>query len=374
MRRALMVLVVATASLAGHYDLLICHTDPGATSDVMANIAGNPHYYSVDVVDCTTTTPTVAQMEEYGCVFTWSNYAYQDPVAFGDNLADYMDFGYGYGVVSCCFAHSSYGGWGIAGRYADDEDYCPLTRGEWHYSYTSLGDHDDYNPIMYDVEDIWSIWNWQSVSTESGATWLADLSNGTDMVAINDAWNAVGVNLYPGDYREWSGDGWVLYNNAILCMMEGGQSHYIEVCPINPEADDTGVPVDTDIVFACISAVGDGFGQIDTDTIVFTAEDQSRRSGDGTLRSGSSSLSTRGNPKPAGEISGTLDIDDSDEFCVICTFTPDSDLPVDLITCTVDGCLADTDGYMMGEDFVWTFSTGNYGVEQTTWGAIKAGF
>ncbi|MCX7020877.1 MAG: hypothetical protein NTW26_01125, partial [bacterium] len=273
MRRALLVLVVATAVFAGHYDLLICHTDPGMTSGVMTNIADNPHYYSVDVVDCTTTTPTVAQMEEYGCVYTWSNYAYQDPVAFGNNLADFMDFGSGHGVVSCCFAHSSYGGWGIAGRYADDEDYCPLTRGGYNYSYTSLGDHDDYNPIMYDVGDIWSIAYWQSVSTESGATWLADLTNGTDMVAISNDWKAVGVNMYPGDYREWSGDGWTLYNNAILCMMEHGESHSIYVYCIDPENGDSGVPVDTDIVFGCDSYVGDGYGRIDTDTIVFTVED-----------------------------------------------------------------------------------------------------
>jgi hypothetical protein len=368
-----MVLVVVAAAFAGYYNVLICHTDPGMTSGVQTNIADNPDYDTVDLVDCRSYTPSVAEMENYRCVFVWTNYALGDPSGFGDNLADFMDYGYGYGVVSCCFAHSS-GGNGIAGRYASDPAYCPLTRGYDNYNYTSLGAYDDYSYIMFDVEEVWSIYYWQSVSTESGATWIADLTNGTDMAAINANENAVAINLYPGDYREWSGDGWILYNNAIRYMMDGGEYHYVDVDCIDPFPGDSGVPVDTDIVFACISAVGDGFGCIDTDTIVFTAEDQSRRSGDGALHSGSSSLSTRGNPKPAGEISGTLDIDDSDESCVICTFTPDEDLPVDRITCTVDGCLADTDGYMMGEDFVWTFSTGNYGVEQTTWGAIKAGF
>ena len=128
--------------------------------------------------------------------------------------------------------------------------------------------------------------------------------------------------------------------------------------------------VDTDIVFHCV----DDISPVDTDTIVFTVEDQSRRSGGRALGSDSHLAVLQVNPHPTGEISGTLDIDDTDPLDVLCTFTPDEDLPVDLIRCTVAAGLADSKGNEMQEDFVWTFSTGNYGVEQTTWGAIKAEF
>jgi len=158
-------------------------------------------------------------------------------------------------------------------------------------------------------------------------------------------------------------------------VIEGSDTFWnVFACAVDPEDGDSGVPVDSDIVFVCGGLVGEGVEWIDTDTIVFTAEDQTRRSKDEALHTGSSSLSTHGNPRPAGEISGTLDIDDSDKSYVICTFTPDEDLPEDIITCTVDGCLADRWGHEMGDDFVWTFSTGNYGVEQRSWGAIKAEF
>jgi hypothetical protein len=140
---------------------------------------------------------------------------------------------------------------------------------------------------------------------------------------------------------------------------------------MDPDDGDTEVPVDTDIVFHCVE---DGYWRLDIDTIVFTVQDQSQRAGDGALRVGSSSLSMRGNPRPTGEITGTLVIDDSDSWDVVCTFTPDSDLPVDVITCMVDGCLASIYGGEMGDDFIWTFSTGNYGVEEKSWGAIKAEF
>jgi hypothetical protein len=191
-------------------------------------------------------------------------------------------------------------------------------------------------------------------------------------VAINDGENAVGINMYPGDYRYWTGDGWVLYNNAIMYMMEGGyepgEPPYVD--GMDPDDGDSGVPMDTDIVFHC----KDELSGIDVTTIVFTVEDQSRRSGGRALGPDSVLAVGRADPQPAGEISGTLDINDDDLMDVVCTFTPDSDLPVDLITCTVDGCLANRRGREMGDDFVWTFTTGNYGVEPTTWGGIKAGF
>jgi len=143
------------------------------------------------------------------------------------------------------------------------------------------------------------------------------------------------------------------------------------VCGIDPDDGDTEVPVDTDIVFHCVE---DGYFPVDIDTIVFTVQDQSRRPVDGTLRIASSFPSLHGNPRPAGGISGTLDIDNYDQWDVVCTFTPDSDLPVDVITCTVDGCLASIYGGEMADDFIWTFSTGNYGVEEKSWGAVKAEF
>jgi hypothetical protein len=91
------------------------------------------------------------------------------------------------------------------------------------------------------------------------------------------------------------------------------------------------------------------------------------------LHSGSSLPVLQISPQSTGEISGTLVIDDSDPSEVICTFTPDSDLPVDLIKCTVDGCLANDWGIEVVDDFVWTFDT-NWDVLQTTWGAVKAEF
>ncbi len=48
---------------------------------------------TVDYYDARVGTPDVALLSNYDCVLTWANYAYFDNVAFGDNLATYVDGG-----------------------------------------------------------------------------------------------------------------------------------------------------------------------------------------------------------------------------------------------------------------------------------------
>ncbi|UCE28181.1 MAG: hypothetical protein JSW52_05390 [Candidatus Coatesbacteria bacterium] len=94
-------------------------------------------------------------------------------------------------------------------------------------------------------------------------------------------------------------------------------------------ADTTWAQPDTDIVFHC----KDDDKGVDSGTIDFSADDGTR-----------------------ADVPGVLDIDDSDPNDVVCTFTPDSDLPEgETITCTVDELLADGLGNEMGSDAVWSF-------------------
>jgi hypothetical protein len=115
----------------------------------------------------------------------------------------------------------------------------------------------------------------------------------------------------------------------------------------DPAPDRTGgADPGTDIVFHC----KDDDKGVDPGTIGFTADDGTK-----------------------ADVSGTLDIDDADLNAVICTFTPDSDLPEGAtITCTVDGELADGLGNEMGSDAVWSFTVGYVNVDEASLGEIKA--
>jgi hypothetical protein len=140
---------------------------------------------------------------------------------------------------------------------------------------------------------------------------------------------------------------------------------YVE--DLDPDDGDTDVPIDSVIVFHC----KDDMSGVDSGTIDFTAEDSTL----GVPRAVSPGASAQVIVHPAGEIAGDLDVDDTDPMDVVCTFTPDEDLPYeDTIVCTVAGTLADVEGNELGDDFVWSFDTETtpIGVAHVTWGAIKA--
>src|SRR5690606_9448658 len=83
-------------------------------TDVQAFLVGTGQFASVDIVDVVTTTPSLATLQNYDAVLTWSNTTYFNSTAIGDVFADYVDAGGG--VVVATFAHG--GGSAIGGRWA----------------------------------------------------------------------------------------------------------------------------------------------------------------------------------------------------------------------------------------------------------------
>jgi hypothetical protein len=219
MKKTVLAMLAAFLTAAFAHSLLIGHADPGQFSGVIANIAGDPYYDTVDVEDWTNQTPTLAHLSEYDCVFTWSVYAYLDRTTLGNNLADYVDQGGAVVILMLCWDTS---GWGLGGRIMTDPDYCPLgmVYGEpGREDDQDMGDYDADHPIMADVFSIVGIYYWAYLGAYPSATWLADLTGGYTLAAINADENVVGINMYPGDTHCWSGDGWILFNNAIKYLM-----------------------------------------------------------------------------------------------------------------------------------------------------------
>jgi len=196
MKKLLLLLVIAVSVSFAGIDVLVAHCDPGATSQAEAAIT-HADYDSVT--------------SAYDVVLTWSDYPYADKTAMGNNLADYVDAG---GKVIVCTLGLNNATYGLAGRIVDDDAYCPLTNAGFNFGTTSLGSFDPHL-IMDGVTTIDGIYYTVSCDLESGATWIADLANGYDLAAINAAEDVVGFNLFPGDNLRWTGDGWVMINNAI---------------------------------------------------------------------------------------------------------------------------------------------------------------
>ncbi len=208
----LILLGFASSALAVN-DLLILHCEGGASLDgVENNIGTDPFYGSVDYIDgYLSGLVPLTTLEHYDCVFTWNNHQYAP--GQGDVLADYVDGG---GKVVIL-------GWAITqcyGRIVDDADYCPMIGGDNQFENVNLGityPHD----ILDGVSTITDIYYWVTASMEPGAYLIAENSLGTPLAAINTGNNVVALNLVAGDYITWTGDGWILMNNAIKYLMGG---------------------------------------------------------------------------------------------------------------------------------------------------------
>jgi hypothetical protein len=79
-----------------------------------------------DYWDTRVSTPTASDLSAYDCVMVWANYAFLDPVGFGNNLADYVDAG-GHVVLGAFCAYTA--GNSLSGRIMTDASYAPVTGG-----------------------------------------------------------------------------------------------------------------------------------------------------------------------------------------------------------------------------------------------------
>lgn len=199
-----------TSSALAASDLLILHCEgSGTLLELEANIGSNPFYDTVGYIDGSVAIVPLTTLMNYDCVFTWNNGGYI--TGQGDVLADYVDAG---GKVVIC-------GWAITqcyGRILDDPDYCPMSGGTNRYEYVNLGNTYTHD-ILDGVSIITDIYFWVTASMESGATLIAENSLGTPLAAINASESIIALNIVAGDYILWSGDGWVLMNNAIQYLM-----------------------------------------------------------------------------------------------------------------------------------------------------------
>jgi hypothetical protein len=73
--------------------VLICATISDYDGDVQSKLTATGLFSTVDLVDCSGTTPTVSQLKGYSSVFVFSDDSFDDSVTLGDNLAAYSNGG-----------------------------------------------------------------------------------------------------------------------------------------------------------------------------------------------------------------------------------------------------------------------------------------
>ncbi|UYV14167.1 MAG: hypothetical protein NCW75_07705 [Phycisphaera sp.] len=213
------VAIVAAAGSAGASGVETVLQDSGA-------------FDSVTNIDLQSTTPTLAELEAFDSVIVWTNLTPTDPVAFGDNLADYVDGGGG--VVVAVFANSSTTtDRDISGRWRGNPDYEVIVPRSGNQSGpASLGAIlDPSHPIMDGVASFFggtSSFRPNVTDLNPGATAIAEWDDGRVLVAIGANPNRVDLGFYPppstvsASFWDIGTDGDLMLVQSLLFAAGGG--------------------------------------------------------------------------------------------------------------------------------------------------------
>jgi hypothetical protein len=207
------VAAAATSSTAGQF------TDP------QAKLMGTGLFNSVTIVNAATSTPTLAQLQAFDAVMTWSNVNYQNNVAMGDVLADYVDGGGG--VVVAVFANATttaarvLGGRWETGGYEIIDAPGTSTTGAASLGNILVPGH----PIMQGVNTFaggTSSFRPSTTAVTPGSTRIAEWSDGRTLVAVGASPQRADLGFYPpsnavsSTWWDQNTDGARLMANALL--------------------------------------------------------------------------------------------------------------------------------------------------------------
>jgi hypothetical protein len=197
------------------FDVMVLVADDQDHSGFRTALEAYADIGSVDFVDARSVVPTLGSLLMYDAVVTWPNYAYSDPVATGDTLAEYADAG---GVVVCASWC-----WYVNMNHLDgaimDSAYNPFTGlGPNYFTPAALGWYDPDHLIMSGVATLEDQIR-DDVILNPGADSVVKWDDGSWLVATKG--RVVGVNANPGDYGYYSGDMVPLFHNAIFWALSG---------------------------------------------------------------------------------------------------------------------------------------------------------
>ncbi len=169
-------------------------------------IAAEPDVVAVDYFDAEVSTPTLAELQPYNIVVSFSNSPYADPVGMGNVLADYEDAG---GIVVA--ANFDWYGppFGLEGRWQTD-GYSPFVEGgPIDFANSCLGSYDTTHPLMQGISagSLCSFYR-HALTLSAGAVSVAEYQDGQHLCAyqVHNGHTGVGINAYPGDSADnWTG-------------------------------------------------------------------------------------------------------------------------------------------------------------------------
>jgi hypothetical protein len=193
----------------------------GDVNGVKVLLVGTGAFTTIDTFAANSGTPTVAQLQTYRAVLVWSNAAFANATALGNNLADYWDSGGS--VVTAMFALSSgysppinVGGRWLSGGY----NLMALAAPKLPNSQGALNITEPDSPLVIGVASLTASQAYQSGTgaLANGGVVVAKWGNNYGPLIVRGdrlGRQLVVLNMYPA-VNYWQGNGANIIRNALL--------------------------------------------------------------------------------------------------------------------------------------------------------------
>ncbi|RVU49329.1 PEP-CTERM sorting domain-containing protein [Rubrivivax rivuli] len=235
MKKLAIAAVLGLSAVVSHAGVVILGApgSPAWNLDVKAKIEATGLISGgVDIINVSTSTPTLATLLAYDAVLVYSDTGYQNANLLGNVLADYVDAGRG--VVEMTFSHYQSGGLALGGRFVS-QNYDVFTGGASQGNCGALGVRDVPGSALFvgvtSFNGGSSAYCNTGISAKSGAQVLGRWTNGEEFAAVrNDrAAPVVGLNFYApsstvrNDFWSANTDGGRIMANALNMAAAGAQ-------------------------------------------------------------------------------------------------------------------------------------------------------
>jgi hypothetical protein len=288
----LLTLLASAGVASAQLDVAIVASASGSDTDCrftdpQAKLMATGIFNTVDIINVTSSTPTLAELRGYDAILSWSNLSAADGDAWGNVMADYIDNGGG--VVVASFAnYSSTVGRYLGGRWETGGYEVIVSKSGSGSGPATLGVvHEPNHPVMAGISSFdGGPASFKPAGTvlTPGSTLIAEWSDGKVLVAEGASSQRIDLGLYPPSSdcssTSWvsSTDGALLLANALAYVAAGtpgtaycfGDSGSGTPCPCNNDNDGS-VPGSgcANGVFASGARLkGVGRASVSTDTLV----------------------------------------------------------------------------------------------------------
>ena len=219
---------VGSASATAGVSVLLLHSDLGGKGNSFKDELVSTGLYSASDIDVNgqmrtnNVPPSLASLSAYDCVMVWSNFRPRRPADYGNRLKEYVQSGGG--VVLLAFALSRPNNlWEMKGGIMDDGfNPLDLTQNNPNTAPRSLdfGSALSMHPILSGVSNFTfgSNFNLTRATLDAGALLVGKDDWGDPIIAVNDAGNVAGINVFPS-FSKTDGVRRALAN---ACVVVGG--------------------------------------------------------------------------------------------------------------------------------------------------------